>query len=39
MIPVLIDRVGQVDVSSGIVIRSLLDLKPVLERLDWTHFY
>lgn len=34
MIPVLIDRIGQVDVSSGLVIRSLLDLTPVLQRLD-----
>ena len=38
MIPVLIDRIGQVHVSSGIVIRSLFDLKQVLERLARTHF-
>ena len=38
MIPVLIDRIGHVDVSTGIVIRSLLDLKPILEQLDWAHF-
>ena len=33
MIPVLIDRIGHMKVSSGLVIQSLLDLKPVLERL------
>ena len=37
MIPVLMDRMGHMDVSSELVIRSLFDLKPVLERLDWTH--
>ena len=34
MIPVLIDRIGCVDMSSEFVIRSLLDLKPVLEGLN-----
>ena len=38
MIPVLIDRMGHVDGSSELVIRSLFDLKPVLKQLDWTHF-
>ena len=38
MIPVLIDRMGHVDVSSELVIRSLFDLKPVLKQLDWTCF-
>ena len=33
MTPVLIDRTGKTDASAGLVIRSLLDLKPILERL------